>query len=82
MMYEGLPKIIMLFIQLNESTYEYIQGKSWHEGVKVAVSNIQPTAGQWNAAPGHLMTKTLCKTGHRPERNVVWAFGLDSCGLG
>jgi hypothetical protein len=62
MMHEGLPKIIMLFIHLNKSTYEYVQGKSWHEGVKVAVSNILPTVGQWmnrNAAPGHLMTVTF-----------------------
>lgn len=47
---------------------------SKEKGVKVAVSNIQPTVGQWmirNAAPGHLMTKTLCKTVHRPEKNVV-----------
>ena len=61
MMYDELSKIIMLFIHLNESTYEYVQGKSWHEGVKVSVSNIQPTVGQWmnrNAAPGHLMTMT------------------------
>jgi len=62
MMYEGLPKIIMLFIHLNKSTYEYVHRESWHEGVKVAVSNILPTAGQWmnrNTAPGHLMTMTL-----------------------
>jgi len=62
MMYEGLPKIIILFIHLNKGTYECVQGKSWHEGVKVAVSNIQPTVGQWinrNATPGHLMTMTL-----------------------
>jgi hypothetical protein len=55
-------KIIILFIHLYEITYEYVQGKSWHEGVKVAMSSIQPTVGQWmnrNAAPGHLMTMTL-----------------------
>lgn len=61
-MYEELPKIRILFIHVKESTYEYVQVKSWHEGVKVAVSNIQPTVGQWmnrNAAPGPLMTVTL-----------------------
>jgi hypothetical protein len=43
-------------------TYVYVQGKSWHEEIKVALSNIQPTVGQWmnrNAAPGHLLTMTL-----------------------
>jgi hypothetical protein len=67
-LYEGLPKVMMLCICLNKSTYEYVQRKSWHKGVKVAVSNIKPAGGQWmnrNAAPAHLMTMTLYKTGHR-----------------